>query len=106
MTIANRQKTNENKWPAEWAASSQKVANQQPKRTERIMKKHKVKHHRNSDTKTGDRESHQNHRLGTVNNELLVAYSSFNWSNLNSVADVVQTFRWLIVWQDYPLTHQ
>ena len=30
---------------------SQKVAIQQPKPTKSIMKKHKVKHHRNSDTK-------------------------------------------------------
>ena len=40
-------------------------------RTKSIMNKHKVKHHRNSDTKTGDREPRQNHRLGTVCNEFL-----------------------------------
>ena len=39
--------------------------------TQSIMNKHKVKHYRNSDTKTGYREPHQNHRLGTVSNELL-----------------------------------
>ena len=44
-----------------------------PNRAQSIMNKHKVKHHRNSDTKTGNREPHQNHRLGTVSNELLGA---------------------------------
>ena len=33
------------------------------------MNKHKVKPHRNSDTKTGNRAPHQNHRLGMVVNE-------------------------------------
>ena len=45
---------NENKWLTEWAAISQKVVTQQPKptnRTKSIMTEHKVKHHRNSDTK-------------------------------------------------------
>ena len=35
------------------------------------MNTHKVKRHRNSDTKTGNREPQQNYRLGTVCNELL-----------------------------------
>ena len=35
------------------------------------MNKHKVKRHRNSYTKTGNREPQQNYRLGIVNNELL-----------------------------------
>ena len=37
----------------------------------------KVKHHRNSTSKTGNREPQQNYRLGTV-------------SNVSSVSEVVQ----------------
>ena len=40
-------------------------------RTKNNMNIRKVKRHRNSDTKTGNREPHQNYRLGTVSNELL-----------------------------------
>ena len=36
-----------------------------------LINTHKVKRHRNSDTKTGSREPQQNYRLGTVSNELL-----------------------------------
>ena len=32
---------------------------------------HNVKRHRNSDTKTGNKDPQQNYRLGTVSNELL-----------------------------------
>ena len=35
------------------------------------VKKHKVKCHRYSDTKTSNRESQENYRFGTVSNELL-----------------------------------
>ena len=35
------------------------------------MNKHEVKHHRNSDTKTANRDHIHNHRLGTVSIELL-----------------------------------
>ena len=35
------------------------------------MNTHKVKRHRNSDNKTGNREPQQNYRLVTVSNELL-----------------------------------
>ena len=41
-----------------------------PNRIQSIMYKHNVKHHRNSETKTGNREPHQNHRR-TVSIELL-----------------------------------
>ena len=51
-------------FPKRWPLSS-------PNLTKSIMNKHQVKHHRNSDTKTGNREPHQNHRIGTVSNELL-----------------------------------
>ena len=34
------------------------------------MNTHKVKHHRISDTKTGNREPQQNYRPGTVSNKL------------------------------------
>ena len=33
---------------------------------------HKLKRHRNSDTRTGKRAPQQNYRIGTVSNELLV----------------------------------
>ena len=39
-------------------------------RTKNNMDTNKVKIHRNSDTKTGNREPQQNYRLGTVSNEL------------------------------------
>ena len=42
------------------------------------MNKHKVKHHRNSDIKTGNREPHQVHRPGTVSYELLVSLIQIN----------------------------
>ena len=35
------------------------------------MNTRKVKHHRNTDTKTGNRELQQNYRFGTASNELL-----------------------------------
>ena len=38
-----------------------------PNRPKRIMNKHKVKHHRNSVTKKGNREPHENYRIKTVN---------------------------------------
>ena len=44
-----------------------------PNRTKNNMNKHKVKRHRNSDTKAGNREPQQNYRLVTVSNELLGA---------------------------------
>ena len=51
-------------FPKRWPLSNQT-------RTKSIINKHKVKPHRNSDTKTGNREQHTNHRLGTVSNEFL-----------------------------------
>ena len=40
--------------------------------TKNNMNTHKVKRHRNFTPKTDNREPQQNHRLGTVSNELLV----------------------------------
>ena len=73
-----------------------------PNRTKSIM--NKVKHHRNSDTKTGNKEPHQNHRLGTVSDDLLgvVGFNMFYGTNLTSVIDVVQTFSWLFGSHDNP----
>ena len=51
-------------FPKRWPLSNRN-------RTKNNMNKHKVKRHRNSDTKTGNREPQQNYRLGTVSNELL-----------------------------------
>ena len=89
----------------ERAAISQKVATQQPKLTKSIMNKHKVKHQRNSDTKTSNRDHiSQNHRLGTVSNELLGGLlTSFTRATSPSVTDVVQTFSWLFGSHDHPL---
>ena len=51
------------------------------------MNTHKVKRHRNSDT----REPQLNYRLGTVSNELLgEASSSFTGTTSPSVSEVVQ----------------
>ena len=50
--------------PKRWPISNQN-------RTKNNMNTRKVKRHRNSDSKTGNREPHQNYRLGTVSNELL-----------------------------------
>ena len=58
-------------FPKTWPLSNQN-------RTKSVMNKHKVKHHRNSDTKTGNREPHQNHRLGSVSNK-------FVWGGLKLV---------------------
>ena len=57
--------------PLSKPAISQKVFHQQPKPNLKYNNKHKVKQHQNSDTKTGNRESHQNRHLGTTSNELL-----------------------------------
>ena len=83
-------------FPKRWSLSNQN-------RTKSIMNKHKVKHHRNSDTKTGNRELRQNNRLGTVCNDgggcVLRATAPY-------VTDVVQAFSWLFGSHDNPLTHQ
>ena len=50
-------------FPKRWPLSNRN-------RPKSIMNKHKVKYHRNYDTKTGNRESHQNFRLGTVSNKI------------------------------------
>ena len=81
MIITNRQKTMRTNdqpsvqlFPKRWQLSN-------PNRTKSIMNKHEAKHHSNSDTKTGNREPHQNHRLGTVSNELLGGLNMFYWPN-------------------------
>ena len=51
-------------FPKRWQLSNRN-------RTKNNMNTHKVKRHRNSDTKTGNREPQQNYRLGTVSDELL-----------------------------------
>ena len=70
------------------------------------MNKHKVKHHQNSDTRTGNRELHQNHRIGTVSNTITGGLNYFTRSTSPSVTDVVQTFSWLIGSHDNPLSCQ
>ena len=52
---------NEQLFPKRWPLSN-------PNRAKNNMNTRKVKRHRNSDTKTGNREPQQNYRLGTVSN--------------------------------------
>ena len=51
-------------FPKKWPLSNQN-------RTKNDINTHKVKRHRNFDTKTGNREPQQIYRLGTFSNELL-----------------------------------
>ena len=51
-------------FPKRWPLSNRS-------RTKNNMNTRKVKRHRNADTKTGNRESQQNYRRGTVSNELV-----------------------------------
>ena len=53
-----------------------------PNQTKSIMNKHKVKHHQNSDTRTGNRELHQNHHIGTVSNKITGGLNYFYARNL------------------------
>ena len=87
------------------AAISKKVATQQPKLNLNIMNKHKVKHHRNSDTKTANRD----HIRTTALERSVMNYwgggdlTSFTRETSPSVTDVVQTFSWLFGSHDHPL---
>ena len=69
--ITNRQNTMRTNGQPSRQLFTKRWSLSNPNWTKSIMSKHKVKHHQNSDTKAGNREPHQNHRLGTVNNELL-----------------------------------
>ena len=65
------------------------------------MNKHKVKRHRNSDTKLGKREPQQNNPLGSVSNELLGGGGGGGGLKLvlraqPSVSEVVKAFSWLL----------
>ena len=89
-------------FPKRWQLNS-------PIRTKNDMKTRKVKRHRNSDTKTGNKEPQQNYCLGTVSNGLLGVlklvlraqphppfltwYKSFSWllaENLSSWLFIVK----------------
>ena len=70
------------------------------------MNKNKVKYHRNSDTKTANRD-----QISTTAVERSVmnywgASTSFTGQTSPSVTDVVQTFSWLFGSHDHPLTRQ
>ena len=60
---------NENKWLTEWKLFPIRWSLSNPNRNKSIMNKHKVTE--TLTPKTRNREPHQNHRLGTVSNELL-----------------------------------
>ena len=77
-----------------------------PDRTKSIMNKHKVKHHRNSDSKTGDRKHIRTTALerSVMNNWGLK--TSITPATSPSVTDVIQTFSWLFGSHDNPLTCQ
>ena len=61
-----------------------------PNRAENNMNTLKVKRHRNSDTKTGNREPQTNYRLGTVSNDLLGFKTFCTAPTSPSVSEVVQ----------------
>ena len=88
-------------FPKRWAISN-------PNPTKNNMNKHKVKRHRNSDTKTGNRGPQQNYRLGTVSDRLLGGggLTNFTGPTSPSVSEVVKTFNWLFGSHDNPLTRQ
>ena len=77
-------------------------------RTRNNINTRKVKRHRNSDTKIGNREPQQNNRFGTVSTELLGGFNWFDGPTSPSVSVVVQskTFSWLFGSLDNPLTRQ
>ena len=70
------------------------------------MNKHKVKHHRNSDTKTANRNHIRTTALERTVMNYCGAYTSFNGQTSPSVTDVVRTFSWLFGSHDHPLTRQ
>ena len=70
------------------------------------MNTNKVKRHRNSDTKTGNREPQQNDRLGTVSNELLGLKLVLCVQPHPQFLKWYKTFSWLFGSHDNPLTRQ
>ena len=71
LKMTNRQKTMRTNDRPSGQLFRKRWQHSNPNRTKSIMNKHEAKHHSNSVTKTGNREPHQNHRLGTVSYELL-----------------------------------
>ena len=67
------------------------------------MNKHKVKHHRNSDTKTSNRDHVKNTTLERSVMNYWGAQTSLTPATSPSVTDVVQTFSWLFGSLDHPL---
>ena len=70
------------------------------------MNKHKVKHRRNSDTKTPNRDHIRTTALEWSVMNYCGAYTSVTRATSPSVTDVVQTFSWLFGSHDHPLTRQ
>ena len=70
------------------------------------MNKQKIKHHRNSDTKTANRDHIRTTALERPVMNYWGALTSFTDPTSPSVADVVQTFSWLFGSHDHPLTRQ
>ena len=86
-------------FPKRWSLSNRN-------RTKNNMNTRKVKRHRNSDIKTGNREQQQNYRLGTVSNELLGALTIFTATPHPQFLKWYKTFSWLFGSHDNPLTRQ
>ena len=72
----------------------------------RVMNKHKVKHHRKSDSKTGNRDHIRTTALERSVINYWWALTMFSPATSPSVTDVVQTFSWLFGSHDKPLTRQ
>ena len=71
------------------------------------MNKHKVKRHRNSDTKTGKREPQQNYRrIGTVSNGLLGLKLDLRVQPRPQLLKWYSTFSWLFGLHYNPQTNQ
>ena len=89
-----------------WQLFSKRWPLSKPNRTKSVMNKYNVKHHRNSDTKKGNRDNIRTTIFERSIMNYWGAYTSFTRATSPSVTDVVQTFSWLFDLHDNPLTRQ